>query len=425
MPRLTTSAPKYRHHKPSGQAVVTLNDKDHYLGKFNSKASKQLYDRLIGEWLAGGRQSLDARHEETSVAQLIHAFVEHAKVYYRNKQGEPTGTFDAMKPILRELLEHYGDIDVRDFGPLSLKRIQQLGIEAGHSRRYINDNTNRIRQVFRWGVSEELIDESIHRALQTVANLKPGKSDARETEPVGPVPDEIVEETIVSLTPIVRDMVKFQRLTGARPGEVCRLKPREIVRAGEIWIFQPHRHKTEHLNKTRIIPVGPKAQACIQPYLDRDSDEYCFRPAEAVEAHHAARHKARKTPPGQGNCRKRTQRSRRKLNTHYSTDSYRKAIQRACERVTQPPMELRKRQNESVAEHHARLNEKQRRALQDWEKTHRWSPNQLRHAMATATRERYGLEGVMATLGHTNPTTSEIYAERNITLAREVARMLG
>jgi hypothetical protein len=23
--------PSYRHHQPSGQAVVTLNDKDHYL----------------------------------------------------------------------------------------------------------------------------------------------------------------------------------------------------------------------------------------------------------------------------------------------------------------------------------------------------------------------------------------------------------
>ncbi len=29
--------PSYRHHKPSGQAVVALNGRDHYLGKYRSK----------------------------------------------------------------------------------------------------------------------------------------------------------------------------------------------------------------------------------------------------------------------------------------------------------------------------------------------------------------------------------------------------
>jgi hypothetical protein len=46
--------PTYRHHKPTNQAVVTLNGKDHYLGRWNSKASRGEYDRLIGEWLAAG-----------------------------------------------------------------------------------------------------------------------------------------------------------------------------------------------------------------------------------------------------------------------------------------------------------------------------------------------------------------------------------
>src|SRR3990167_6392065 len=31
MPRLTNATPKYRKHRASGQAVVTLNGKDHYL----------------------------------------------------------------------------------------------------------------------------------------------------------------------------------------------------------------------------------------------------------------------------------------------------------------------------------------------------------------------------------------------------------
>ena len=47
--------PSYRRHKPSGQAVVTISGRDIYLGKWNTAASRAEYDRLIGEWLAGGR----------------------------------------------------------------------------------------------------------------------------------------------------------------------------------------------------------------------------------------------------------------------------------------------------------------------------------------------------------------------------------
>ena len=49
MPRLTRSVPKYQRHKASGQAVVTIEGRDHYLGPWPSMLE---YDRLIGQWLA-------------------------------------------------------------------------------------------------------------------------------------------------------------------------------------------------------------------------------------------------------------------------------------------------------------------------------------------------------------------------------------
>jgi hypothetical protein len=58
MPRLVAATPKYRHHKASGQAIVTIAGKDHYLGPWKSKASKIEDDRLIGEWLAAGRPTV-------------------------------------------------------------------------------------------------------------------------------------------------------------------------------------------------------------------------------------------------------------------------------------------------------------------------------------------------------------------------------
>ncbi len=50
MPRLTKSFPKYRHHKASGHAVVTLGGRDYYLGPYNSTGSKAEYNRLIADW---------------------------------------------------------------------------------------------------------------------------------------------------------------------------------------------------------------------------------------------------------------------------------------------------------------------------------------------------------------------------------------
>ncbi len=41
MPRIAAdSAPKYRRHKASGQAIVTLSGHDHYLGPHGTAASR-------------------------------------------------------------------------------------------------------------------------------------------------------------------------------------------------------------------------------------------------------------------------------------------------------------------------------------------------------------------------------------------------
>ena len=55
MPR-TTKPPAYRLYKRTGQAVVTLNGQDHYLGLHGTALSRKAYDVLVGEWLANGRR---------------------------------------------------------------------------------------------------------------------------------------------------------------------------------------------------------------------------------------------------------------------------------------------------------------------------------------------------------------------------------
>ncbi|GMU23121.1 MAG: hypothetical protein AMXMBFR13_32040 [Phycisphaerae bacterium] len=57
MPRSKrASVPSYRLHKPSGRAVVRLNERDYYLGPHGTEQSRAAYERLIAEWIAHGRQ---------------------------------------------------------------------------------------------------------------------------------------------------------------------------------------------------------------------------------------------------------------------------------------------------------------------------------------------------------------------------------
>jgi integrase len=301
MPRIAGSVtPKYRHHKASGQAVVTIAGRDHYLGPFRSKASLVEYDRLIGEWLAAGRPTSLATQNDLAVVELIVRYQRFAKAYYV-KDGKPTGTTTNIAVALRMLKESYGRTNVVEFGPLALKAIRQKMIEADHSRPYVNKLVDYIRRMFRWAVTEELVPASVYHALQAVPGLRRGRGAARETIPVKPVSEAVVDATLAFLPAVIADMIRFQRLTGCRPGEVCILRPCDLDTSGEVWSYRPESHKTEHLGRERVIFIGPRAQDVLRPYLLRDKSGYCFVPAEIERKRRQLAHERRVTPISCGN----------------------------------------------------------------------------------------------------------------------------
>ena len=427
MPRRSTSLPKYRHHKARGLAKVTLGGKDFYLGKFGSDSSRREYDRLVGEWIAAGRPArFGAANDELTVAELIVEYWKWAKCYYV-KNGKPTGTLGCIKLALRFLRANYGHTYARKFGPLSLKAVQKQLIEAGHSRRYINDNIDRIRRMFKWAVSEKLVPSSVHEALKSVPGLRKGRSEAREIPPVMPVRDEVVDATLPYLPPVVADMVRFQRLTGCRPGEVRTIRPCSVATSGDVWEYRPESHKTEHHDRERVIFIGPKAQVTLRPYLLRDKTDFCFSPSESERKRRNAAHEQRMTPVNQGNRpgSNRMRQPKRSAGRFYTKDTYRRAIERACDLAFPPPEPLTKRKDETKKQWKERLSPEEKLKLKAWQKAHRWSPNQLRHTAATEIRSRYGLEAAQVTLGHASADVTQVYAERDQAKAREVMLEVG
>ena len=82
MPKLILRTPKYCRHRASGQAIVTLNGRDVYLGPYRIAASRRGYDRVIAEWLANCRVRPVDLATDLSVIELIAAYWRHGKTYY-------------------------------------------------------------------------------------------------------------------------------------------------------------------------------------------------------------------------------------------------------------------------------------------------------------------------------------------------------
>ncbi len=409
--RNSTRIPKYRLHKPTQYAVVRLNGRDIYLGMHGTDESRQLYQQVIAEWLANNRQ-LAARREfvesphALSVAELMLAYLEFASSYYV-KNGQPTREQDNIRDAMRSVSSVYSKTLVADFGPSGLRAVRQRMMDDDLCRRVINSRVNRIRRMFKWGVERELVPPTVLHGLQAVAPLKRGRSAARETEPVSPVPQERIDEVLKVAPRQIATMIRLQFLTGMRPGEVVTMRTGDLDRTGKIWAYKPGSHKTEHHGRKRIIYLGPQAQRVVLPFLKRDPGSYTFSPADVVSEMRDEMRRNRKTrvQPSQANRRKAF--PKRPPGDRYTPGSYARAIAKACARAFPPPEGL---------EGDDRMR---------WMIEHRWSPNRLRHNAATFLRKEFGIEAARVVLGHSSSAVTEVYAELDLAKAADIMAKVG
>ncbi len=394
MPKLNKRLPAYRHHKSSGRGVVSLGGRKIYLpGRYNSKKSLEAYDREVEEYLRRGRAAPHPADASPSVAEICAAYLRHVKEYYAT---DPK-MLDHEKRMIGRVKKLYAETSAIEFGPVALKTLRKKLVDDPQrnlSRGYINRTVTRVKRMFKWAASEELIPATVHQALDTVEGLRQGHTTARETEPVTCVPDADIEATLPYLMPTVRDMVRFQRLTGCRPGELVIMRPADIDRTdSEVWNYKPHRHKTQTRGKLRTIAIGPQAQQILLPRLLRPSNAPVFSPQDAVRERRQRDHESRKTPMGCGNQPgdRPKRNGKRDAGQAYTVDSYRRAVHLAA-RMAGVPL---------------------------------WNPNRLRHTAATEIRSKYGLDAAQVVCGHSNAKITQVYAEADRSVASKVAREIG
>jgi len=384
MPR--TRKPSYLLHKPTGQARVRIDGRDHYLGAYGSPESRDRYERFVSEWLF---RNSDATRAALTIGDLGLLYLRHVEQHYR-KNGRVTSEVACVRVALRYLMDECRATKVAEFGPRLLKRIRQRMIEDGVVRVSLNRHIGRIRRMVKWGVAEEHVAPQILTGLQAVAGLQRGRTAAVESEPVRPVSEAHIDVVRPFVSRQIEALIDLQRLTGARPGEILGIRGFDLDRSGDVWEFVPESHKTEHHGRRRVIFIGPQAQAVLTPFLKSDPQAYLFSPREARAEFEARRRKspAVLTSPSSSPAGPSL---RWRPGAHYNEHAYRTAIHRGCDRAGIP----------------------------------RWNPNQLRHNAATLLRREFGLEAARTILGHASAVTTEIYAEADHERARTIIRSVG
>lgn len=281
-------------------------------------------------------------------------------------------------------------------------------IDAGCVRSSINRMVERIRRMFRWAVAEEHVPPEALVAIQSLSGLRYGRSNAKESSPVKPVPQAFVDAVEPYVSRQVWAMIQMQCLTGARPGEIVSMRGCDLNTTGTIWEYVPESHKTQHHNKKRVIFIGPRAQEVLKLFLRADLAGHLFSPAKSRDEHLEQRRASRKTPltPSQ-RARTRKQEPAKAPGDSYTVLSYGRAIRNACRRADRQAH----KENPEVAA--------------DTVLIPSWHPHQLRHNAATELRREFGIETARAVLGHSSIATSELYAEFDHSKARDAIARIG
>lgn len=353
---------------------VTIEQRQYTLGADRIEAEKKRAE-LLGQWQNNTLPSSKAW--EPCVVEVVDKFSDYMLGYYKTHPE----SWSRGKTAMKTLNAMYGQTRMRDFTVLDLDRLRNVVNTPDKDGNYtycrneVNKIVGNVQRCLKWAVSKGLCPVATYQECMTLEPLQKGRCEARETEPVGPVPRTAIDAVRPFVPSDVWTMIQVQLLTGARPGEVCQLTAGMIDRTGEVWEAEIVDNKMAHKGQRRFLFFGPQAQALLLPYLLRGADEPLFRPGWRKDE--------------KPTWSKQSPAYRPK--SHLTVDVYGGYIERACERA----------------------------------KITLWTPNQLRHTRATELKKKYGLEDAAAVLGHKSVETTLIYAEQDWARAKSIAGEMG
>lgn len=376
--RRTGEAPQLRRHEASGRAFVFYGGRSHYLGPWNTAEARRAYREFVGRWESANRpRTAPATSRRpgglgVTVAELVDEFDTWADGHYRRQDGSPTDEVRAFRVSLAPLVARHAGRSVEDILARDLREIVDGWKASKLARKTINKRLGRLKFLFRWGAGEpELVTETTAARLSMVRGLALG--DGVETDEVQPVPLRDLAATLRALPGNLATMARVQYYSGARPGEVCRMRADEVhktsIRLGGrtiksppgVWIFTPGQHKTVKRGQFVFYFLGPRCQAALLPFIEAARDGFLFY--------------AR----------------RQQVNPCYRPDHYSKEVGDRAEAAG----------------------------------VSRWSPGRLRHNFLTRWDAIAGIEAGSSAVSHRHLSTTAVYVQRDMKRIGPIALELG
>lgn len=292
--------PQPHPHRPSGQERIRWKGKDHYLGPIGSLEAKKAYIALIERLEQEGQDAPPKpppRDGDWSVAEVVAWFLEDADARYGPESSEPRQHACSAQP----LMDLFGDLPAARFGVNQLEEVREEMIRRGLCRSVINRRIVRIKTLFRRAEVRGKVPAGTWSALRTLEPMSRTDTRIKNSPPRKEVSKTDLDAVCEKASPLVRDLLLVLWWTGARPGEIVRLRAGDIDRSGEVWTARLQRHKNAWRGQTRIVTFGPRAQAVLAPRLAG------LQPGDYVFS---------RRPPA-----------------HYSVTSFTSAVARACKRA--------------------------------------------------------------------------------------------
>lgn len=287
--------------------------------------------------------------DDESLSDALNMYFEYSRSYYN-------GTRHAGN-IRSGLLRYFAGFERLPLGELGtpvMAQIRDLRAREGTlSRSYINKLIGYARQFALWAAEYGHAPGSLVGEIQAVRKLRRGAHGAGETDRVEPANPEHVELVRRSVGPVVASYIEMLLYTGMRPGEarVMRAGDLELV-ATDAYVYTPMSHKTAHHGKARYIAIVGPAFDLANRLIYQLRSSSLYQDAEYLFS-----------PDGDGR-------------RPYAEYSIAQVIRQRCDRLG----------------------------------IERWSPNQIRHLVATEHHSRgHETSEISTVLGHASTRTTGVY----------------
>lgn len=302
MPRQSWPPP-IQHHRLSGRARVRWKGKDYYLGPYGSAEAARNYAELLtrlasGESVDRPTEAVEPRHQGITVAEVVSRWLAEESPRYPAAGRELQGFRYAVRPLIRL----YGPLPAAAFCCDHLERVQlamaagtwqdageqadarRRGYRLDWSRNVVNRRIVRLRTIWRWAERKRLAPAGSYAHLCTLPGLKATDARVRHLERRRPATMAEVNAVVKYLPPVGRAMLLCQWWSGARSGEIRKMRGDEVDTSGEVWLYRPGTHKMSHKGQARVVPLGRRAQAVLRPWLQRcEPGGYVFPPSKRYE----------------------------------------------------------------------------------------------------------------------------------------------